>query len=347
MTSTRAERIRLTSPAAVCCAIPYLLGFRPEGSAVLLWLEGSDLILTQRIDLPTPEVDATVWAKAVGSHPVAGTTSTVIAALFPSHESTTAFGRLRELARALVDQGWAGRTQVVRALPDTWFNLLCDDATCCSPEGEPIDPRLRDAVAAEFAVQGCSPLRSRQAVVDALNPDPDLVEQVTGTGMLAGERGVGLSGQRREAWRDEMIAAMMAWARDRSASPEPHRLASLLLALRDTRVRDTVLWELARLRPRRVLAAAEQFARLLRSAPEGDVAPAATLACACFWLVGDGTRAGIAAERALDDAPEYLMAQVFDHALRNGSPPQVWRDAMAQLTRDDCRRPGVLDDIAS
>lgn len=347
MTSTRAERIRLTSPAAVCCAIPYLLGFRPEGSAVLLWLEGSDLILTQRIDLPAPEVDATLWATAVGSHPVAGTTSTVIAVLFPSDETTTALGRLQELARALVGQGWADRTDVVRALPDAWSDLLCDDAACCAPEGEPIDPRLRDAVAAEFAVQGCSPLRSREAVVAALGPDADLVEQVTGTGALVGERGVSLSGQRREAWRDEMIAAVMAWARDRSASPEPRRLASLLLALRDTRVRDTVLWELARLRPRRVLAAAEQFARLLRAAPQGDVAPAATLACACYWLAGDGTRAGIAVDRALDDAPEYVMAQVFDHALRNGSPPYVWRDAMGELTRDDCRRPGVLDDIAS
>ena len=344
MTSLSAERIRLHSPAAMCCAIPYLLGFHPSGSAVLVWLQDSQIVLTQRIDLPPPEVAATLWAKAAGAHPVAGTTQAVVAVLFPEDDSSPDHGRFRELARALVDEGWSERIDVIQAHSGSWSDLLCDDPACCPPEGEPIDPRVRDAIAAEFAGQGLAPMGSRDAIVTSLGPDADLVEQVTSTGLLTGERGVSLTGERREAWRDDMIGAVLAWARDRSASPDPMRMATLLLALRDTRVRDTVLWELARLRPRKVVGAADQFARLLRAAPARDVAAVATCACVCHWLVGDGTRAGIALDRALDDDPHYLMAQILDNALRRGRPPHDWRDAMRSLRREECRRPGERED---
>lgn len=344
MTSLSAERIRLHSPAAMCCAVPYLLGFHPTGSAVLLWLNGSTMILTQRIDLPEPDVDVDLWARAVGAHAVAGTTDTVIAILFPDESRPVDVGHLRRLGGALVEQAWAEHTDVVRAHANAWSDLLCDDPVCCPPEGEPIDPDLRAAVAAEFAGRGVAPMASRAAVVSALGPDPDLVEQVVATGTLAGERGVGLSGPRREEWRDDMIAAVMAWARDRSAAPDPRRLAAMLRGLRDIRVRDTVLWELASMRPRRVAVAAQQFARLLRSAPEGDVAPVATCTCASFWMMGDGTRAGVALDRALGDDPGYLMAQVFDEFLRSGRPPYEWRDAMRLLAREDCRRSGAPGD---
>lgn len=340
MRSLTADCIRLNSPAAVCCAIPYLLGFHPQRSAVLLWLQGSQVVLTERIDLPAPEIDGSLWARAAGSHPVAGTTDTVIVVLIPDEDRPADVERLRVLAHALVDQQWAPRVDVVRLLDDRWLDLLCDDPGCCSLDGEPIDPELRDAIAAEFAGRGISPLASRDALVGALAPDADLVEQVVATGVLAGERGVSLTGDRREAWRDDMIHAVLAWARDRSAPPDPRRMATLLLALRDIRVRDTVLWEVARMKPRKVVVAADQFTRLLRAAPEGDVATVAVCACVACWLVGDGTRATVAVDRALADAPEHFLAQGFDHALRSGQPPHLWRDVVRGLSREDCRCPG-------
>jgi len=347
MTSLSAEGIHLHSPAAICCAIPYLLGFHPSASAVLVWLQDSRIVLTQRIDLPAPEIAATLWAKAAGAHPVAGTTEAVIAVLFPQDDIPPDHVRLRELAHAIVDEGWSERIDVIRAHSDAWSDLLCDDPACCLPEGEPIDPCVRDAIAAEFAGRGLSPMESRDAIVTSLGPHADLVKQVTSTGLLMGDRGVGRTGEEREAWRDDMVVAVLAWARDRSASPEPLRMATLLLALRDTRVRDTVLWELARLRPRKVVVAADQFARLLRAAPGEDVAAVATCACVSYWLVGDGTRAGIALDRALDADPNYRMAQILDNALHLGCPPSQWRDAMRSLRREECRRPGEPEDAST
>lgn len=337
MTSSTAERISLNSPAALCCAIPSLLGFEPTDSVVLLWFEGRSLILTQRVDIPPVDVDAARWAAAVGSHPAAGMTDRVIAFVFPAPGTRLNLQHARTLVDALAGQRWASALEGVGVRDGALVNLRCDDSHCCPPEGEPIEPSLRDAVRAEFAGQGVSPLRSRQHLVDSLGPDADLIEQVVASGRLAGERGVGLAGERREEWRDAAIASVLAWLRDRTAASDPERLAHLLLSLRDTRVRDTVLWELAHLRTRLVVRAADQFARLLRAAPEGDVAPVATCACVAFWLIGDGARAGIAIDRARQDAPEYTLAQVFDLALRCGKPPHEWRDAMRMLTRADCR----------
>ena len=47
--------IKLTSPHELLAVVPYLLGFHPTRSMVLLCLSNNKLGLTQRLDLPRPE----------------------------------------------------------------------------------------------------------------------------------------------------------------------------------------------------------------------------------------------------------------------------------------------------
>ena len=50
--STPIDALTLRSPDALVAAVPYLLGFWPTDSAVVVWLRGGRIMLTQRLDLP-------------------------------------------------------------------------------------------------------------------------------------------------------------------------------------------------------------------------------------------------------------------------------------------------------
>ena len=47
--------IKLTSPHELLAVVPYLLGFNPTNSIMVLCLRDRRLGLTQRLDLPRPE----------------------------------------------------------------------------------------------------------------------------------------------------------------------------------------------------------------------------------------------------------------------------------------------------
>jgi len=55
------------------------------------------------------------------------------------------------------------------------------------------------------------------------------------------------------------------------------------------------------------------------------------------WLLGDGARATMAIERARTDDPDYTLAALVEASLAAGLPPGAWRDAMGDLTREECR----------
>jgi len=76
---------------------------------------------------------------------------------------------------------------------------------------------------------------------------------------------------------------------------------------------------------------------VLRSAPDGHVAPVASCAAIVAWLLGDGARAHIAVDRARHDDAGYSLALLLAASLTAGLPPAAWRESMAALTRDDCR----------
>ena len=92
----------------------------------------------------------------------------------------------------------------------------------------------------------------------------------------------------------------------------PRDGAAALQGLSDIRVRDTFLWDMAQpgTDPR---AVADRLADLVRCAPAGLVAPAATALAIAHWSSGDGARANVALDRADADDPDYSLAHLVGH----------------------------------
>lgn len=342
MTSTRGlDRLTLRSPSALVSAVPYLLGFHPTRSAVLVWLERGALVLTQRLDLPPVDGSSDVsWLRAVWGHAAAPRADELVVVTFDEALPDPLLGSLL----ATCQEAGVAMRDVLTVRQGRWRSLLCTDPACCPEQGREADPSVRDAVAAEFALTGCAPLASREALVEGLASTvvPAVRQAVEEAVSVARDAQRSAGSGERESWRDQRIADALVLL-DGQAEGSSHRtppaelVASVIVGLADVRVRDTVLWEAADWSQERLVLATSVLAPAVRAAPAGRVAPVATCFAALAWLAGDGARAATALDRAATDDPDYSLAALLRQSIGAGLPPSAWRAAMSDLTREDCR----------
>jgi len=337
----------LAGPDSIVSSIPFVIGFTPIDSLVVMWLDGACLRLTMRVDLPPADVAPDDYADAVMRH--RGSSDEVILAvvLDPSSASRDAHGELvaQGLITALLDRLRQTDCQVRDALlqvDDRWWSYLCPEPECCSPSGTPLDSGIAEEVAARFALAGVARLPDRGAVVAICAADPAR-QALVGRQLRAAHRRCATrisaaEDPRREfeAWRDDSIAEVLAALTSTTGTP-PGREGEVLWALCDVRVRDTVLWEIAGSLDHDAHRAFESAAALLRAAPGGAIAPIGAVTGLLAWLIGDGVRAVAALDRVNDEDPDYALAELLHRSITAGLSPSSWLAMMRQLSRDACR----------
>jgi hypothetical protein len=330
----------LRSPDALVAALPYLVGFAPHESAVLVWLRRGRILLTQRIDLLGPAEDCEPWHAAVWGHAGAPEADELILVLVTSR--TDAAG-VAELILAEAEERGLLVRDALRVDAGRWWSLLCTDPSCCGLEGRPVDEAVLAEVSAEFTLTGAAPLADRESMVRAMCADPMSVAAVDTRVAVIIDLTARLAQRALEKWRNRTIEEILSilgrlpGAADGGRLLEADEVATLVAGLRDMRVRDTVLWECARLDRDQRRTVVSVLTVGLRSAPAGAVAPIATCCGLVAWLTGDGARASVAVERALRDDPAYSLAQLLAQSLAAGLPPEAWQRATAGLTRIECR----------
>lgn len=321
--SLSSDSLLLTSPHSVAAALPFLLGFQPRECIVLLWVRGSRLILTQRLDLPD-DSPTPAWFQAAWLPPGTGRVDEVVVALVSARPD------LAPIADGLLER--AGEVEIrdiLRVHDGRWWSLLCEDDVCCPREGRAIDPVIAEGVQRDFGREGGSPLACREDVEAECEVDPRLQRAV-------GRAAKSLAPVHDDEQRDESIALILS-APD---APNAAQLAESIRSINDIVIRDTVLWEMLRL-PKGELLDIGQFLRMcIRSTTKRGAmrrAPVATVAAIAAWLAGDGVRANAAIDVALASDPSYSLALLVETGLRAGLPPEHWRASLAGLTREQCR----------
>ena len=330
MTTSAADTLVLSSPDALVSGLPYLLGFPPVESAVLLWLRGRRLLLTQRIDLPGNDAEIEPWLGAMWSHLAASEADELVIVIVTGRDDAADLAAQIHIVAA--ERELRVRDAIV-VDGDRWRSLMCTDPDCCDPSGRTLDRAVSDRVAAEFAGAGVAPVAARADIVG------EFAEDAGGVACVAGLVSVGLPprGRGRERWRDEIIGTVTARMQEPRRDLETEEIGAVIRGLQDIRVRDTVLWELSNADQAGRFRALVLLTSCVRWAPAGHVAPVATCAAIAAWLVGDGARAQVALERALVDCPDYSLAVLVQHSVRVGLPPAAWGEAMGGLSRQECR----------
>jgi hypothetical protein len=329
MTTTSAigdtPTITLKSPADLVAAAPYLLGFHPSHSVVVLAFRDRSLTCAARGDLAgpdgRPETVARDLIDAIGRQPA---TAVAILAYGPADRASTAAAAVRAAAER---RGLAVR-DALRVDRGRWWSYLCDDPACCPADGTPFDPRSSE-VAAHCAFQGLAALPDRAHLAGQVAPveGKDRASMTRATDRAWRRLSARLGSLPEDAGREAVLtegraAAQRALERYESGGRlDDDEVAWLTVLLLSIPVRDEV-W----LRLRGADAAVRLWSDVTRRAdPELAPAPASLLAFAA-WRSGNGALAGLALERALDEDPSYSMAQLLMHGLRHGLPPSALDD---------------------
>jgi len=323
MTTTHpTPTIRLAGPADLLDAVPYLLGFHPSDSLVLLGLDGvgtSRLVVTVRIDLAELRSGAAL-ADSIGAMRRGGATLLVAVVYDDGRDLLADFVDRVLLTAADVD---CEVLDVLRVVGERWWSLTCTDPTCCPPQGRPLPPGTSQ-FSAEATYAGLTVLPDRAALAATLEPVPERERLLP---LLAGSVGDSAEAAARDrtAAVGELQPAAEAIFRAARESALP-RWAGLSdeervrfgAALRSIPVRDEVWTAL----DRREIEGQALWHDLARHLPSPyDAAPAFLIGWLA-WRAGNGALANVAADRALEADPDYSAAELLVLAVSAGLDPR-------------------------
>ncbi len=354
-----AEVVRIRGPEDLAVAVPYLIGFRPERSVVVVATSGPGrqrVCVTMRVDLPTdPMADEELVAYG-GSiiralrHAAAERVSVLVYPPLPPGPDRFALELPNTaLVDGLRDQLTAAGFEVVEALcvveaeegRARYWSYLCRDDGCCPPQGRLTESSAATRVGFAFVSNGRSALPTRADLVRSLSPvdstDPERAGLLAAVRDLERATAAALGPDRPGAER-----ALCAWRADLArqadavlttaaatvpvAAPAVAQQALLLVALSHVGVRDLVLGEAAR--RSELVEVVDLLAPMVRRAPAGHLAPVAASVALCAYLLGDGALSWVALDRAQEDDPGYSLSDLLARCLANGVGPTRMQEAM-------------------
>lgn len=240
---------RLSGPDAVIASIPYLIGFHPQDSVVVVWLRNHRVALTQRVDVPSREcdIDAEAAATAAMARPAAADSAVILIFGQDPWElpgSSDAGQGLRGEADAVTSPlpagGWrediatalqacleherVACLDILHVFEDRWWSYLCQDG-CCPRVGRRLDPQVQAEVASWLGSTGSPPAPSRQAVVADLDADQQAraivqpeVERIVAA-LTARLAGAASPAAELEQWRSEQIRDLLPVFSDSQQEP--------------------------------------------------------------------------------------------------------------------------------
>lgn len=346
--SDPASRVRLKGPEDIVAAVPFLFGYEPSASLVVIGMRGSRgrLSTSMRVDLPPSEHVGEVVASTMDflrrDRP-----DRVVMLIYPAPHLTPA-GPLGDAFAAALSEEGIGVSDCLVVRDGRWWSLRCTNPDCCPLEGTPVARVDRPTAELTAAVLGVSaPVESRDALEARVRPLRGASEATMRSAILRNldEWGRELDDLECEEAADPLAKRVLAGIAlvergVRAMTPGPaatslldDEAAWLLVSLSDLRLRDAAI-ELA-------LAGDDEDARresrsqaeafwldLTRRAVDEWAAAPATISGLIAWQSGSGTRARIAVERALECDPGYSLALLLERTLDAGMSPSFWRTEM-------------------
>ncbi|MET7468943.1 DUF4192 domain-containing protein [Micromonospora sp. NPDC005686] len=161
MNSTEPARLSVRSPADMVAAVPYLLGFHPADSIVVVAVRGRRVFFAARGDLPAPGADPGPAARHLAQ--VVARQDADAATVVGYGPASRVTGIVDAIGEALTATGLVV-LDALRVTEGRWFSYLCAEPSCCPPDGTPYDPAAsRVSAAAVFAGQVALPDRAALA----------------------------------------------------------------------------------------------------------------------------------------------------------------------------------------
>jgi hypothetical protein len=327
--------LRLRSPSDIVEAVPYLLGFQPADSLVVLSLRGERLRLglTARVDLP-PAASAERCAGEFVGYLKRDNAARAVVVFYPPSDGPS-YPSVRPIADAFTKLLKRSRIAVADVLcvsDGRWWSLHCTDDECCRPDGTPVSHGTTSVTAATMAVAGQVVLSSRAELEQTIAPVGGVVAAAMARALpsadiqladrlMTGERDI-VTGETLELFGAIVNSRVTTEPGTGAPTLGIDDAARLIVGLEDVHARDEVISWFDGTWGEATLDLVSELVR--RALPPWDV-PALTVFAWISYLQGNGALAGIALERALAAEPGYYLAQLLGQALTGALNPDVFR----------------------
>lgn len=161
--------IRLEHPAEVAAAVPYLLGYHPHDTLVVLGLRQHQVAVIAAADLPDLNRDHAVHTASARRLATRLTACGATRAVLIGYGDATLVATTTAATGAALRDGGVETMAALRIQDQHWWDLACTDPGSCPPAGHAFDASTTVAAAAATAA-GRVALPDKAAVAAQLQP---------------------------------------------------------------------------------------------------------------------------------------------------------------------------------
>ena len=303
MTSHETTALVLDTPQDLLLTIPFLLGFHPQDSLVVLSLTSerrlarvmrTEVIVPNERDAVRELIGALAWQNIEDVMLVAYTSGDGLSFLEMCENE------IKSAGFSLIESIVVNETH--------WISRLCEkECGSCLHEGNPLPAFDSSRIAFEHVIRGhVMPCASEHDLANTLaqvgGPIPSMGEVLplpVAAALL------------RRVWERWQVSRTLF----------PAEIGPTLLALENLALRD---FAITMHKSRQLLDAVELWRTLLTQAPFGYRAPVACLLAATSYEAGEGGLARLALDEAEKDDPEYSLAGLLKRVMESGWPPEAF-----------------------
>ena len=317
----------LTSAHDLITAVPFLIGFHPTNSLVLIAVKDGAIGLAMRIDLPShidsDEIDL------LAHHFIRDQAQAALLVAYMPQERSDGDSLLISLGAGLIRNG----IEIQESLLITggrYRSIICRDGTCCPAAGKAL-PAIEDsAIAAEHVVAGIPmPYGDISELIDSIAADSQSLskEWISDvSGYLVDEDSPEIGPLRRDGV--EAMLLLLDEFRIGRGPTDQSLVARVIGRMSDVQVRDYAMGVHQEDNYDLFFA---MWRELLRLSPVGSVAPIACIVAAMAYENGDGALAQRALDRAISDNASYPLAALLRRVFNAGWPPQSFAQMRSEL----------------
>lgn len=317
----------LTSANDLITAIPFLIGFHPTNSIVLISVKDGAIGLAMRIDLPdrlmSEEIDL------LAHHFLRDQSEAALLVAYIPEDRDDGDSILISLGAGLIRNGVDIQESIV-VQSNRYRSIICRDQNCCPPSGKEMPEINASEIAAEHVIAGIPmPFEDISQLIETLSPDPaslalSWASEVSSFSIDEDDKNV-------DALRRDGVETMDLLLDDfRMGYGITNRtlVARMIGRMSDLQVRDYAMGVHSEDTYDIYFT---MWREVLRLAPIGFVAPIACIVAAMAYEGGDGAMAQKALDRALGDDEHYQLAALLRRVFNAGWPPESFAAMRAEL----------------
>jgi hypothetical protein len=317
--------------------VPYLLGFNPEKSLVIVAVKGQhdQVVVSMTLDLPDKieDLDAKFMNNLKETLKRSGADGLV--AIFYVETNPHGLQSISDLLMTEISTEFHVR-DILWACEGNWASYLCSDESCCPTEGRKLEIDKPSIAQTELVLAGRSVASNRSDLSNFLESTTVNQDLIPILSQIARQKSKAEHSQTLEKWESSQFKFLTS--KKAIQDLDLKLSARLLFGLTDIPIRDALLAhhiDLAQINedPNQYLfQIAQNWAEVAKVSPQTFRPPICTCVAVFMWQAGEGILARSAIEFALAQDPQFHLAKLINNALDSGMPPWEFRDAFTKIS---------------